>query len=298
MTDTLHRFTFDGLPMRGQWVRLQGVLADATANRKYPDAISELLAKQLAAVSMFADSLKFQGAVALQSKGDGALIRSLAECREQHKLRGIAHLDEELPLPGDANLSSWLGNGQLALSLIDQESGQMLHQGMIELAHADLATNLEHYFAQSEQLPTLLFFALTEKQTKTETDASVTGLLLQRLPEQEDASEVQLDLHENAWHTACTLAATLEPAELANLEPTALLRRLFAEFHCRLHPPRNLAYACTCSRGKSDRTLLTLSDEELDGLLVEQTTITVDCEFCAERYHYDAVDIGALKANR
>ena len=114
MTDTLHRFTFDGLPMRGQWVRLQGVLADATANRKYPDAISELLAKQLAAVSMFADSLKFQGAVALQSKGDGALIRSLAECREQHKLRGIAHLDEELPLPGDANLSSWLGNGQLA----------------------------------------------------------------------------------------------------------------------------------------------------------------------------------------
>ena len=44
----------------------------------------------LAAVAMVADGIKFRGAVTLQSRGPGPLSTVLAECRDQHLLRGIA----------------------------------------------------------------------------------------------------------------------------------------------------------------------------------------------------------------
>ncbi|MEQ9452633.1 MAG: Hsp33 family molecular chaperone HslO [Pseudomonadales bacterium] len=296
--DKLYRFSFDGLPMRGQWVRLEASLSEAFSNHVYPAPIADLLATQLAAVAMFADNLKFQGAVALQSRGSGALLRSLAECREQHKLRGIAHLDqtqfEQQPqLSTEEDLRHWLGQGQLALSLIDRASGHIVQQAMIELNAADLARNLENYFVRSEQLPTLIYFGRA-----TTPLTSVTALLLQRLPAPSNATDMALQSHDEAWATATALADTLRgdpQGELAELAPLALLQRIFHEFPCRLHPPRALTYACTCSKRKSDRTLLTLGAEELRSILDELGHVQVDCEFCGRRYQYGAVEIANLK---
>ena len=76
-----------------------------------------------------------------------------------------------------------------------------------------------------------------------------------------------------------------------------MLRRLFHEYQCRLHPPRELSYKCTCSRQKSDRTLRIIDTAELNELLAELGQIDVDCEFCGARYSYDSIDIGALVGN-
>ena len=295
--DKLYRFTFDDLPIRGQWVRLDQVLLEAFANYKYPEPVRTLLAAQFAAVSMFADNLKFQGAVSLQSRGDGALVRSLTECRAQHQLRGIAHINADLPEPATEDIAQWLGKGHLALSLIDAKSNQTLHQGMIELLQSDLAANLENYFQTSEQLPTLLFFGQSSNQHSRQKSETVTGLLLQRLPEPSDATEIAIQSHEDAWQTAMTLAETLRgdrASELATLAPQNLLERLFYEFPCRLHEPRELIYACTCSKEKSDRTLKTLGEQELQDILAELGQIHVDCELCGARYHYDALDVATL----
>jgi len=142
--DRLHRFTFEDVPVRGQWVRLEQSVAAAEAAKNYPQPVKRLLNQMFAAVAMFADNLKFEGAVALQSKGDGALIRSLAECREQKYLRGIAHLDDSRPLPEDPDdLAAWLNHGQLALSLIPPaDTQQAPYQGLVPLQQPTLSENL------------------------------------------------------------------------------------------------------------------------------------------------------------
>ena len=286
--DCLHRFTFENIPVRGQWVRLYESVAAAEAANQYPPAIRSLLNQMFAAVAMFADNLKFQGAVALQSKGDGALIRSLAECREQRYLRGIAHLDENVPPPANPeNLADWLKNGQLALSLIPPaDTQQAPYQGLVPLQEATLSANLETYLRQSEQLPSRMY--LTDRQD------CVTGLLLQRLPSADLASDMTLQAEEDAWHSILTLADTITEQELATLPPQVMLRRLFAEYPCRLFPARELSFRCSCSREKSDRTLRVLGTDDLQALLEELGRIDVDCEFCGTRYSYDAVDIGRL----
>ena len=102
--------------------------------------VKGLLGEMFAAVTMVADNLKFSGAVSLQSQGDGALTRSLAECRDQHYLRGIAHVaaDKAETIQSD-NLADWLGNGQLALSLLPDKSTRMNpYQGLVEIDPAGL----------------------------------------------------------------------------------------------------------------------------------------------------------------
>jgi len=297
-TDVLHRFSFDRLPVRGQWVRLHNVLADAFAHHSYPEEVRGLLGQMFAAVAMFADNLKFDGAVALQSKGAGAIRQTLAECREHQFIRGIAHLQDNFSAPADTtSLGAWLGlqegsghTAQLALSLIPQAHlQQTTYQAFVPLSHDHLADNLQEYFATSEQLPTRLFFTPAAGY-----GTSVTALLLQRLPSPDLASEIEQANFDEAWHTLETLAATLTTEELANLSAPQLLRRLFNEFECRLHDPRPLSYRCTCNREKTDRTLQVLSHEELLELIAEQGQIHVDCEFCGKRYAYDEVDVRQL----
>ena len=293
--DLLHRFSFDELPVRGQWVRLNQTLEDAFANHDYPAGLETLMGEMFAAVAMFADNLKFEGAVTLQSSGEGVLSRSLVECRAQSHLRGLAHFDGEpnsTPSPSalDPSLRSWLGEkAMLAMSLIPDDPDQNAYQGLVELRNTKLQLDLEHYFDVSEQLPTRLFLAC-----RTDPTPCVTGLLLQRLPEDDLANEVQIAEHEEGWSTVCALAETVTEQELLALPVTELLHRLFHELPCRLQPPRNLSFRCTCSRNKTDSTLYMLGSDELTQMLAEQGEITVSCELCGNDYRYDEIDINRL----
>ena len=299
MTDTaaqdiIHRFSFDAGPVRGQWVRLTDVLTEVSSHQPYPDNVAGLLGEMLAAVALVADGIKFEGAVALQSRGPGPLTTVLAECRSRHLLRGIARWPDDNAPPADVDsLQDLLGNGQLALTLIpettDPRSERAPYQGMVGLIDQHLAGNLERYFEESEQLPTVLRFA-TDGQ-------SVTGLLLQRLPDADHATEIELDQAEAFWEEIGILTATLTEAELAGLDPQALLSRLYAEHVLTLQPPRSLAFQCTCSRGKTRDTLQAFSRQELMELLEEDIPpkapgeILVTCEICGATERFDSFDV-------
>lgn len=231
----------------------------------------------------------------MQSQGNGALRRSLAECRDHTNLRGIMHLTDDTSFPrsnhdgSNHDIGAWLGQGQLALTLIpDEETGMQPYQGLVALEKQDLAKCLEDYFARSEQLDTRLHFA-------NGVDArGVTGLLLQRLPNHPDASEADCDAAQDAWETLTALTATVTNAELGELDVETLLHRLFHEYPCVLQTPKTLAYQCTCNSERTDSTLMMLGKDDLGALLKEQGEITVDCEFCGRRYGYDAIAVARL----
>ena len=212
--DLLHRFSFRTAPIRGQWVRLEGVLDEMLQRQNYPSAVRVLLAEMMAAVSLMADGIKFKGAVALQSRGSGPVTTGLAECRDQKLLRGIARWEGEIPeahtneAPAEyptihyGELADLIGEGRMAITLTpmrekgrDNEGGAPdlnSYQGVVSLESGSLAANLEAYFANSEQLPTRLFFAFARD--------TITGLLLQRLPTPDNATEVELEHQDQGHH--------------------------------------------------------------------------------------------------
>jgi molecular chaperone Hsp33 len=297
-SDVIHRFSFAGAPIRGQWVRLTGSLAEAFRRNPYPEPGRRLLGEMLAAVTLMADGIKFQGTVALQSRGNGPVSTALAECRQRRLLRGIVRWDAaaepagEHALPNDAGplanepaLSNLLGEGQMAITLTpdtDRFPDAIGYQGVVALTGDSLARNLEEYFANSEQLPTRLFMAFEADR--------VTGLLLQRLPVAGDAAEFIVDLRDELWREVELLAETVTPDELARLGLEDLLHRLFHEHPINVHPGRSLEFSCTCSRERAERMLQALPKEEILELLESRGTIDVTCEVCGARYQYDRVD--------
>lgn len=293
--DVIHRFSFTEVPVRGQWVRLNDVLAQAFQRQAYPPAARHLLAEMLAAVSLMADGIKFQGRVALQARGAGLVSTALAECRHRNLLRGIVHWNEDGgatepaenagPLGTEPALSELLGAGQMAITLTpDAEDGGQgtAYQGVVALTDDSLAVNLEGYFHNSEQLPTRMFIAFA--------DDTVTGLLLQRLPMSDRATELGADLYVDAWREIELLAATLSARELATEPLPELLRRLFHEHSVTVHPGRQLEFSCTCSRERAERMLRALPREEIFELLEERGSVDVTCEVCGARYEYDQID--------
>jgi molecular chaperone Hsp33 len=311
----LHKFIFDGLPVRGQLVRLtdawQEVLRRRAANTQsgaYPPPVAEMLGEMTAAAVLMQSNIKFDGALVMQIFGDGPVKVAVAEVQPDMRLRATASVvGEVLPgtrLPAMVNVR---GQGRCAITLDPQgrQPGQQPYQGVVPLADEggaplmDLAAVVEHYMRQSEQLDTTLVLAADEQVA--------AGLLIQRLPVQgqdnlsqssvarEDATGEAL---EDDYQRIAILARSLKRDELLGLDADTILRRLFWEENLMRFEPRigpsGPRFVCSCSRERVAAMLQSLGRQEADAIVAEQGQIEVSCDFCGQQQRFDAVDVGRL----
>lgn len=310
----LHKFIFDGLPVRGQLVRLdapwQEILRRRAANSQtgaWPPAVAELLGQMLAASVLMQGNIKFDGTLIMQIFGDGPLKLAVAEVHSDWRLRATASLlGTAAPGARLQDLVNPGGQGRCAITLdpAQRQPGQQPYQGVVPLQAADgapladLTQVIEHYMRQSEQLDTTLVLAADAGQA--------AGLLLQRLPVQGQhnlaqshvMAEIGQEAEEDDFARLSVLARSLRPDELLALDADTLLRRLFwQEPLLRFEPlqgPDGLRFACSCSRPRVAAMLQGLGQDEVQSILHEQGRVEVGCDFCGQQEHFDAVDVARL----
>ncbi len=276
MTDFIQRFHFSESPVRGELVQLSATVAEVMARHDYPERVQALLGEAVAAAVLLASTLKFEGSLILQARGDGPLETLMVECSDQLEVRGIAQVGEgwseqAATLP----LAELFGHGQLAIT-IDPVKGQR-YQGVVPLDAPTLAGCLEHYFEQSEQLPTRLWLTADED--------GAAGMLLQVLPGHDDAEDADI------WPRLQQLTDTVKPDEMLSLPATELLYRLYHEELVELHEANEVCFRCTCSRERTEQVLLSLGEAELRDILAEQGEIDISCQFCNQEYIFDGIDV-------
>ncbi len=150
-SDLLRRFLFERWPVRGQFVRLGAAWRAVIEHHDYPPVVMRTLGEAMAATVLVAGTLKFKGRLLLQCQGPGPMHLLLAECTDRHAIRGLARYRGQLP--SDDTLAGLTGGGSLAVT-IDNPQHTSRYQGIVPLDHPRLAACLEHYFGQSDQLPT------------------------------------------------------------------------------------------------------------------------------------------------
>src|SRR5690625_7272910 len=96
---------------------------------------------------------------------------------------------------------------------------------------------LEHYFYQSEQLKTRLWFAADER--------AVAGFLLQALPRPLHAGEEE---NQDRWETLSALSDTLSPEGMLWLDHETLLHRPFHVHPLRVFETAPLTFFCSLTR--------------------------------------------------
>jgi molecular chaperone Hsp33 len=303
----LHKFLFEGLPVRGNIVRLTDAWTEILARRRADDAAStwpwpvvEMLGEMAAAGALMQSNIKFNGALIMQIFGEGPVKVAVAEVQHDLSLRVTAKVVGEVA-PGThlQQLVNVNGRGRCAITLDpkDRLPGQQAYQGVVPLnatmgaGEPRLADVLEHYMRQSEQLDTKLVLAANE--------SVAAGLLIQRLPAEGGAhvaSGTELDPAEQLEHfnRIATLAASLTPKELLELDVETVLRRLFWEEKLLRFDPQTPRFACTCSRERVAGMIRGLGEEEAASILAERGEIDVSCDFCGQHYRFDAVDAAQI----
>ena len=281
MTDQIQRFLFDNTNVRGELVTLEQAYADVLDRHAYPPAVNHLLGELLAAVALLTDTVKLDGTLSIEVRGNGALALLMAESNPGGELRAIARMAEDAAIPDEnAGFRELVGEGQIMITLDPREGHR--YQGIVALDRDSLAECLADYFAQSEQLPTRLWLAADGLRAG--------GLLLQRMPDESQNQDL------DAWERSVHLAATVKQEELLALGPAALLHRLYHEETVRIFPPKALRFGCTCSRERIADALVTLGAEELRDVVAEQGGIETQCHFCHTRYALSEEDVEALLA--
>jgi len=311
----LHKFLFEGLPVRGMIVRLTDAWTEVLRRRAgnsetgaYPQPVSELLGEMAAAAVLMQSNIKFNGALVLQVFGDGPVKLAVAEVQSDLSLRATASVTGEVPpQAGLADMVNTGGSGRCAITLDPQDRlpGQQPYQGVVPL-HGDhgeklgrLSEVLQHYMLQSEQLDTTLVLAAN--------DQVAAGLLIQRMPVKGEANlegaqgngdEERIGQSED-YNRIATLAASLTRDELLTLDVDTILRRLFWEETLLRFVPHQQGesgprFACSCSRTRVGGMLRSLGQDEVQSILAERGSIEVGCEYCGQQYHFDAVDATQL----
>ncbi|HWV10180.1 MAG TPA: Hsp33 family molecular chaperone HslO [Pseudomonas sp.] len=282
-TDHTQRFLFDDSDVRGELVGLSESYQHVLAKHPYPQPVAQLLGELLAAASLLVSTLKFDGQLILQARSSGAVPLLMVECSSEGEVRGIARYHAE-QIGTDAGLTELMPEGVLAIT-VEPRQGQR-YQGIVGLEGVDLAACLTDYFASSEQLATRVWLCADGQRAR--------GLLLQQLPPDRLKDD---EAREASWEHVVTLAATLTNEELLGLDNETVLHRLYHEEPLRLFEPRLLQFRCSCSRERSARALVSLGQADAELLLEEHDgSVIIDCQFCNERYAFDAADVAQLFA--
>ena len=305
----VHKFLFEGLPVRGVLVRLTDAWTEILQRRtdagtSYALPVQQLLGEMVAAATLMQANIKFNGALILQIFGDGPVKLAVAEVQPDFSLRATATVIGDIE--ATATLSTLVNvnnEGKCAITL-DPKSrlpGQQPYQGVVPLFGDQreklekLSEVLEHYMLQSEQLDTTLVLAADDKVA--------AGLLIQRLPLQGAGNlggqhnEDEIGVNED-YKRIAMLAGTLKREELLTLDVDTILRRLFWEESLTHFEPlmgdAAPRFACSCGRERVGRMILGLGEPEAKDILAERGEVDVGCDFCGAHYRFDAIDVAQI----
>ena len=275
-------FQFDNHIAHGAFVVLDVGVAEMLDQRAYDPVVRQLVGQTMVAMPLLATHARFEGRINLQFQGERAIKLLVAQVTQNGDAPLVVRAMAKAAPKIEASYAELLHDGILALMLEPAVDTQPTRQAMVPIDGNSLSESLEGYFAQSEQLPTLVRLAATRDK--------LVGFMLQRLPLEHTKAT------EDYWEHLSILAGTLLADELLDVDAETLLRRLFANEAWHLQVPRAINVACRCSREGISLLLLSLGREEVDAIVAEQGKVAVTCEFCGKDYVYSRSDAVTLFA--
>jgi len=286
-------FQIEGWPVRGRLVRLGATIDAILSAHAYPEPVAALLGEACALAALIGSSLKFEGRLIVQAQGDGPVRYVVADYDTRGHLRGYCRFDEAEVAAASQGFSrpgakTLLGEGVFVMTL-DRGPDFERTQGITPIEGESLSLAAEHYFQQSEQIPTRVRLAVGSVTSGEAATWRAGGALIQLIAGDEARGST-----EDAWDRSRALFQTLGDDELIDptVTPETLLFRLFHEDGVRLEDPRALEAVCRCSKDRIGAVLASFSPEERAEMVEPDGRIHVTCEYCASVYELEPEEVG------
>ncbi|OGT63989.1 MAG: hypothetical protein A3J38_02680 [Gammaproteobacteria bacterium RIFCSPHIGHO2_12_FULL_45_9] len=283
MSDNARRFCFASGPVRGEWVNLSESFHTVIRQHRYPPEKAHVLGELLCVAVLLTSTMKFEGEMTVQLETTGAISTLVAKCSHEFRIRGFMDWNREA---SPEAVEQSFDQGKLVVTVKGADN-TILYQSMVPLEGCRVSAALEHYFVQSEQVPTRFWLVVSETQ--------VVGLMLQRLPMKAGESAEQA---EHLWEEVCHLTETVKPEELSTWDLETLIKKMYAEHDVELFESRKVWFGCTCSVERMEQAVFTLEPVESKLLMEQGGTVDVTCQYCGKSYGFDAIALKRIFAKQ
>lgn len=287
--DRVLGFTVPARNVRGRALRLGPALDTILAAHDYPLAIKHLLAEALVLTALMGSLLKGdEGQLTIQAQTGGGAVDLLVCDYRGGELRGyIRHAPDRLAeLGANPSLFALFGKGYLAVTFDLASNGQR-YQGIVPLEGESLANACERYFAQSEQVPTLIRIGVRSGRN----GCVAGGMLVQHLPDGEEGRErLHARMDHPDWEHVSVMAGSVRHHELVDPELSLeeLVWRIFhEEGEIRVAPGAVLSRGCRCSIDHYRSILSRFPEAERAEMRDKDGLIPVDCAFCSHVFRIE-----------
>lgn len=264
--------------VRGYFLNSKNLVQQAFDYHQTAPVVTAALGRLLTASAMMGKTLKNdKDLLTLQIEGDGPVRTILATADRNGRVKGYAGVplvDIPLKSNGKLDVSGAIGDGYLTV-LRDNGEGEP-YVSRTQLVSGEIAEDITHYFATSEQTPTVC--ALGVLVDRDYTVKSAGGFLLQLLPGADDEVIDQLEKNLTKIQNVSSMFEHTSNQAIADILMNQIPYHITEEW--------DAAYHCNCSRKKTEQVLLSLGKKDLASLIEEGEPVELCCNFCDKKYSF------------
>ncbi|MBQ7717863.1 MAG: Hsp33 family molecular chaperone HslO [Clostridia bacterium] len=235
------------------------------------------LGRTLTACAMMGCMLKNDDeSISIQIDGHGPGGRIITLSDSSANVKGYADNPAcELPLKnGKLDVGGAVGKDGF-LGIVRDYGMKECYTGKVELVSGEIGDDLAQYFAQSEQVPSVVALGVL-----VDTDCSVKaagGLIVQVLP---NATDEHITALENMIAQLPPITTIISGGGTAE----DILARAFASFDSYTFETLETKYKCDCSRDRIKRAVASLGKKEITDIINTQGSAELTCHFCNTKY--------------
>jgi len=260
--------------------------AEASRRHGTHPAAAAALGRALTGGALFGALLKTGQRVVFKFEGNGPLGKILVEADASGGVRGRVGNPEAHAVRSDGKLDVAGVLGRVGLLTVTKDLGlKDPYQGTVPLYTGEIAEDLAWYLTESEQIPSAVGLGVFVEPDGVVSSAG--GFLIQTMPPHDDLLLDRLMARIGEMPPVTELLR-------GGSTPEGLLDFLFEGIPFTVIEKRVVAFACSCTRERIERVLISLGRQELDDLIAQQGGTTVTCEFCREEYRFTGDELATL----
>lgn len=221
--------------------------------------------------------------ITIQIKGEGPLKGIVVTADSKANVKGYVYEPQvEVPpkYPGKLDVGGAIGAGML--SVIKDIGLKDPYIGQVPLVSGEIAEDLTYYFANSEQIPSIVALGVLIERDQSIKQAG--GIIIQLMP---GATEDVIGKLEEKLQTIPSITKMMENG----WGPEQMLQEVLGDMNVQVLDKVSTQFSCNCSRERVEKVMISIGLKDLEEILEEEKKATLHCHFCNKEYLFNEEDL-------